>query len=58
MPLAGQSCDLPIASGDPGPDPPIGQALIYFVTGEIAMVEDDLGTDSSGALRPNDFPCP
>jgi hypothetical protein len=58
VPLAGQACDLPIPSGNSGPDPPGGQALVYFVTGNIGMVEESLGLTSAGAIRPNDNPCP
>ena len=58
MTLSGLSCDLPVASGLAGADPPVETATGYFVTGEIGGVEGGLGQDSSSQERPNDNPCP
>jgi hypothetical protein len=44
--------------------PNAGEAFFYFVTGVYfnvttgLTVEGSLGTDTSGALRPNNAPCP
>ncbi|HKQ97332.1 MAG TPA: S8 family serine peptidase, partial [Candidatus Polarisedimenticolia bacterium] len=44
--------------------PPLGQGYAYFVTGvytrpwDGAVVEGILGTNSNGAVRPNNAPCP
>ena len=38
--------------------PNIGEVVYYFVTGESAGIEFDLGVDSSGNPRVNLFPCP
>ena len=35
-----------------------GQTAFYLVAGVAGGVEGDLGTDSSGNIRPNDNPCP
>ncbi len=37
--------------------PPPGQAFFYLVTGVHQGVEGILGTDSTGAVRPNNSPC-
>jgi len=58
-PAAAQWCGLfdstlidPDVPGDPG------AVWFYMATGVAAGVEGDLGTDSFGAPRPNDHPCP
>ena len=59
-PLADQACGLPAlpASLDSGIDPPPGTVRFSLITGVVGQVEDSLGTDSSGAPRPNNSPCP
>jgi hypothetical protein len=37
---------------------PSGKVAFYLITGNSGGGEGDLGTDSSGAPRPNDNPCP
>ena len=40
-------------------EPPVGQAVVYWVTGnDVFGIESTLDTDSSGNPRPNDNPCP
>jgi hypothetical protein len=59
-PLAERFCELPPASL-PFLDthvPPAGEATFYLVTSVITGWESSLGTDSTGADRPADYPCP
>lgn len=37
--------------------PTAGEIVYYLATGFDGLVETDLGTDSLGAIRPNDNPC-
>ena len=37
--------------------PPVGKAVFYLVSGSDGITEFDLGTDSTGAFRPNTIPC-
>ncbi len=52
-PIAAQVCDLTVGFASDSWFPPIGEPAFY-----LAAVGDDLGTDSSGATRPNANPCP
>jgi hypothetical protein len=59
--LPEQFCDIPAASmpfGDAFSPPTAGQVVFYLVTLRGTAFEGTLGQDSSGALRPNDHPCP
>ena len=38
-------------------EPPVGQAVVYWVTGNQQGNESGLGSDSAGIVRPNDNPC-
>ena len=56
-PLDLRTCNFPgdlIGGGEPLG---LGEGLAYFVTGSLNGIEGDLGPDSSGATRPNDYPC-
>jgi hypothetical protein len=57
-PLAGRFCHLstPYVLDLTVPQP--GKAAFYLVSGVASGVEGSLGTDSSGAARPNTNPCP
>ena len=58
VPLAERTCGL--ADGvlaDPTV-PDAGAVAFYLVTGRAGTAESDLGSDSSGAVRPNTNPCP
>jgi len=60
MAIPEQSCNF-AASSLPFGDayaPPNGFVAYYLVTLRQIAVEGTLGSDSSGALRPNDNPCP
>jgi len=56
--LAAQNCDLvdTFWQGIGLPDP--GKVAFFLTTGLTDGVENSLGTDSFGAERPNDNPCP
>jgi hypothetical protein len=58
VPLARADCRLhdPWATDTEPPLP--GQVATFLVTGNAGGLEADLGSDSSGAPRPNDHPCP
>ncbi len=58
VPLATQLCGLGTPIADAGPALLAGEAVFFLVTGMAGLTESDLGTDSLGALRPNDNPCP
>ena len=54
-------CDYPAASlpfVDAFAPATPGQVAFYLVTRREAAFKGTLGQDSSGVLRPNDFPCP
>jgi hypothetical protein len=58
-PAAWQWCGLPDSFVvDPQAPAGPGTVWIYAATGVSGGVEGDLGTDSHGAPRPNDNPCP
>lgn len=57
-PAAVQFCRIPQPPLTDTFVPPFGQVAFYLVTGSTAISEGDLGLDGSGALRPNDTPCP
>ncbi len=57
-PAAETSCGLSTPSHFDSWFPEPHAAAFYLVTGTSGGVESDLGTDSSGALRPNTNPCP
>ena len=57
-PLAQRECGLAVPRwGDPTPPDP-GKTAHFLITGVSGGAESDLGTDSDGAVRPNDHPCP
>jgi len=58
VPMASRACDLNNPILVDVFDPPLGLAVVYLVTGDQNGSESDLGSDSSGNLRPNDNPCP
>lgn len=58
-PLADQQCGLPVTiANDRGFPPGPSEMAFYLVTGMSGGVEGDLGTNSAGAVRPHDNPCP
>ncbi len=58
-PIAARGCGLLASSWtDTGPVPPPGGVAGYLITGRNLQGESTLGNASSGALRPNDNPCP
>ncbi len=57
-PLADQVCGLSDPFWQDLTIPEAGQVAYYLVTGMSGGVESTLGIDGSGALRPNDNPCP
>ncbi len=57
VPLADRICRTTLTSNSAGAVAS-GQAVFFLTTGSINNIESDLGTDSSGALRTNDSPCP
>jgi hypothetical protein len=58
VPLAARTC----LTGSPSVADTVvlspGQAVFFLTTGGTGVSETDLGTDSSGMLRPNDNSCP
>ncbi|MGD8376818.1 MAG: hypothetical protein PVF68_11805, partial [Acidobacteriota bacterium] len=56
--LAARFCDLAATSQDDPFVPTDGAAVFYLVTAVNVCQETGLGTDSAGAIRPNDNPCP
>jgi hypothetical protein len=56
--LAARNCGLTEGFVADGPDPGPGQAVFYLVAGVRGGEEGDLGTNSSGMVRPNANPCP
>lgn len=59
VPLAAKVCDTPNPFAVDSVALLPGEIAIFFVTGnDVFGVEDTLGTDSSGAVRSNDNPCP
>jgi hypothetical protein len=57
VPLAGRSCGRTGSSMAGLPTPGVGKTIHFLVTGVSAGVEGSLGTNSSGAERPNGYPC-
>lgn len=57
-PLVQRDCGLGSAIDTESGAPPTGQAAFWLVTGVSGAVEGGLGTNSSGAPRPNANPCP
>jgi hypothetical protein len=57
-PLALKDCGLSLPFMQDLVVPDTRQVAYYLVTGMAGSVESDLDTDSSGAPRPNDNPCP
>ena len=57
-PLAAMFCGLASPSVSDPVVPAMGAAAHYLATGVSGGVEGGLGTDSDGAARPNDNPCP
>jgi hypothetical protein len=55
--LAAQFCGEPNSFKLDSYLPPVGRVVHYLVTG-VADGETGLGVDSSGSLRPHDWPCP
>jgi hypothetical protein len=58
VPLADRQCGLVDPALSDPIDPPLGKCVFYLVTGVHLGVEGSLGTNSAGASRPNDNPCP
>ncbi|HEV8375410.1 MAG TPA: hypothetical protein VGR38_04145 [Candidatus Polarisedimenticolia bacterium] len=58
VPLASHTCGVAVPSLSVAGNLLAGQAVFYLVTGEGGGVEGTLGTNSSGAQRPNSHPCP
>jgi hypothetical protein len=56
--LAARLCGLATPAADDPAAPDLGKTAFYLVSGVSGGIESDLGTDSSGAPRPNDHPCP
>jgi len=56
--LAGRECGMMDAYWDDSVEPGDGQVAFFLVTGVNGEGEGDLGTDSSGELRPNTNSCP
>jgi len=56
--LAARSCGLASPVSDDVGAPASGGTAFFLVAGVSGGLEGDLGTDSSGASRPNDQPCP
>ena len=56
--LASQECGLGQFFFQDVEIPEVGQTAFYLVTGVAGGIEGDLGADSTGAIRPNDNPCP
>jgi hypothetical protein len=52
-----QFCWLPQSAHDDAFEPPAGQAVFYLIAADDGAIEGSLGTDSTGADRPNLFPC-
>ncbi len=57
-PLAGRQCHLLSSSATDTVVPQPGRVAFFLVTGVSGTGESSLGTDSSGATRPNTNPCP
>ena len=57
-PAADRFCMLQGAFLNDPFQPAPGQVLNYLVTGTTGPTESSLGNDSSGAPRPNAYPCP
>lgn len=57
-PIARRDCGLAVVGMTEGDAPTTGDTAFYLVSGSSGGVEGDLGSDGSGAVRPNDFPCP
>jgi hypothetical protein len=57
VPGAAQQCDLATPLFADGAAPPLGDAFIYWATGENAL-EGPIGFAMNGAVLPNDNPCP
>jgi len=58
VPLAARTCRTARTAVDDLPVLSPGQSVFFLSTGRAGVSESDLGTDSSGALRPNDNSCP
>jgi len=58
VPLARRECRLMDPWLDDTDLLPVGKVVFYLTTGVVGGSETDLGTDSFGAVRPNDNACP
>jgi len=56
-PVTRRLCSWPPEPGFAGPDPELGDATFFLVSGNLDLHEQGLGTDSSGRERPNAHPC-
>ena len=54
---ASRQCDLASPTAVDTDIPPVGDAFIYYATGED-VVEGVVGFSTSGPVLPNDNPCP
>lgn len=57
VPMAMHECRIPDAQFTESFAPPLGQAVIYWITGRSGGSESSLDTNSFGDPRPNDNPC-
>lgn len=57
-PLAARSCGLPNPYADDLGAPATGAVAFYLTTGMAGGVENSLGSNSAGIVRPNNNPCP
>jgi hypothetical protein len=55
--LAERNCNLFDPFVADGPDPGVGQAVFYLVTGVSSGVESSIGKNGAGLPRPNVNPC-
>jgi len=57
-PLAMQACNQAVSRTLDTSTPPPGSGVFFLATCTRGGVEMGLGADSSGMIRPNDYPCP